>query len=161
MMRTKDGVAVKLSTRQVVVVLLVGVLAIAGTAGVTYAALSASGRFGSHGKIVVIGVQAFDDAALTHEADFIEWGELSAGCTSTFTIWVKNNGTVPIILSMGAGDWVPLVAQQYVGYSWDYVTGAVLQKDAVIQVTITLTVNQYIVGVEDFTNNIYIFATKN
>ena len=70
---------VTLSLRQVAAIILVSVLAISVTGGVTYAALSASGRFGSHGKIVAIGLQVFDTSALTHEATDIDWGELAVG----------------------------------------------------------------------------------
>ena len=77
------------------------------------------------------------------------------------TLWVKNNGTVPIILSLSAGDWIPLIAQQYITFSWNYVPGTEIQRDTALEVAVTISVNQCIVNVEDFTNNIYIIATKN
>jgi hypothetical protein len=105
-------------------------------------------------------VQVFDNAALTAECTNINWGDLAAGASNTHMIWIKNNGTIPITLSMSAGDWVPLVAQQYVLFSWSYVSGTVVEPGANVQVTLTPSVNQYIVGVTDFTNNIYIIATQ-
>ena len=104
MMRTKDGQQIKLSPKQVAAIVLVSVLIVSGTGAVTYAALRASGRFGSSGKIVAIGLQVFDDAALTHPATEVNWGELAAGNTASITLCVKNNGTVPIVLSLSAGD---------------------------------------------------------
>lgn len=41
------------------------------------------------------------------------WGDLTAGATATRQICVIKNGTVPSTLSMSAGDWVLLIAQQY------------------------------------------------
>lgn len=133
---------------------------IASVGAVTYAALSSTGKFGSHGRIVSIGVQVFDNAALLVDCRDIDWGDLAAGASNTHTVWIKNNGTIPITLSMNAGDWVPLLSQQYVLFSWSYVSGTVVAPGANVQVTMTISVNQYIVGVTDFTNNIYLIATQ-
>ena len=85
-MRTKDGQAIKLPARQVAIIILAGVLLVATTGTVTYAALSATGRFGSHGKIVAIGLQVFDTSALTHEATDLDWGELAVGGSAALHI---------------------------------------------------------------------------
>jgi len=119
-MRIQDGPPVKLTPTQIAAIVLVSVLLIASVGAVTYAALSSTGKFGSHGRIVSIGVQVFDNAALLVECRDINWGDLAAGASNTHTVWIKNNGTIPITLSMSAGDWVPLVAQQYVLFSWSY-----------------------------------------
>ena len=57
-------------------------------------------------------------------------------------ICVINNGIVPTILSMSAGDWVPLIAQQYLTITWNYASGTILQAGASQTVTITINVNQ-------------------
>ena len=75
-------------------------------------------------------------------------------------ICVINNGTIPTTLSMSAGDWVPLIAQQYLTITWNYASGTVLQPGASQTVTITINVNQYVTGVNTFTNTIYIIATQ-
>jgi hypothetical protein len=159
-MRTQDGQAVTLTPPQIAAIVLVSVLLIVSVGAVTYAALSSTGKFGSYGRIVSIGVQVFDNAALTVECRDIDWGDLAAGASNTHMFWLKNNGTIPVTLSMSAGDWVPLVAQQYVSFSWSYVSGTVVAPGVNVQVTLTISVNQYIVGVADFTNNIYIIATQ-
>jgi hypothetical protein len=160
LIRTKDGISVQLTPTQIAAIVLVSTLLIASVGAVTYAALSSSGRFGSQGRIVSIGVQVFDNSALTVECTDIDWGDLAAGASNAHTLWIKNNGTIPITLGIGAGDWVPLVAQQYVSSSWSYLSGTIVAPGANMQVTITITVNQYIVGVTDFTNNIYVIATQ-
>lgn len=122
-MRTKDGISVQLTPTQIAAIVLVSVLLIASVGAVTYAALSSTGKFGSHRRIVSIGVQVFDNAALSVECKTLIGMTLTAGASNTHTVWLKNNGTIPITLSMSAGDWVPLVAQQYVSFSWSYVSG--------------------------------------
>lgn len=90
----------------------------------------------------------------------IDWGDLTAGTTATRQISVINNGTVPTTLSMSAGDWIPLIAQQYLTITWNYASGTILQPGASQTVTITINVNQYVTGVYTFTNTIYIVATQ-
>jgi hypothetical protein len=73
---------------------------------------------------------------------------------------VINNGTVPTTLSMSAGDWIPLIAQQYLTITWNYASGTILQPGTSQTVTITINVNQYVTGINTFTNTTYIIATQ-
>ena len=85
---------------------------------------------------------------------------MTAGATGACQICVINNGTVPITLLMSVGDWAPLIAQQYLTITWNYALGTVLQTGVSQTLTITINVNQYVTGVNTFTNTIYIIATK-
>jgi hypothetical protein len=75
-------------------------------------------------------------------------------------ISVINNGTIPTTLSMSAGDWVPLIAQQYLTITWNYASGTVLQPGASQTLTMTINVNQYVTAINTFTNTIYIIASQ-
>jgi hypothetical protein len=96
--------------------------------------LSAQGKIGSSGRIVAIGVKV---TAVGSNVDLtnIDWGDLTAGATATRQISVINNGTIPTKLSMSAGDWVPLIAQQYLTITWDYASGTILQAGATQTIT--------------------------
>jgi hypothetical protein len=159
MIVTKDGKAVPLTRNVVVAIVLISILLVASTAAVTYAVLSASGKIGSSGRIIALGVKV---TAVGSNQDLtnIDWGDLTAGATATRQITVINNGTVPITLSMSAGDWIPLIAQQYLTITWNYASGTILQPGASQTVTITINVNQYVTGVNTFTNTIYVIATQ-
>lgn len=159
MIVTKDGKAVPLTKNVVVAIVLISILLVASTAAVTYALLSAQGKIGSSGRIVVIGLKV---TAVGSSADLIsiEWGDLAAGSTATRQISVINNGTIPTTLSMSTGDWIPLIAQQYISITWNYASGTILQPGTSQTVTITVNVNQYVTGVNTFTNTIYIIATQ-
>ena len=159
MIVTKDGIAVPIARNVVVAIVLISILLVASTAAVTYALLSSQGKIGSNGRIVVIGLKV---TAVGSSADLtsIEWGDLAAGSTATRQISVINNGTIPTTLSMSTGDWIPLIAQQYISITWNYASGTVLQPGASQTVTITINVNQYVTGVNTFTNTIYIIATQ-
>ncbi len=119
----------------------------------------AQGKKGSSGRIIAIGVKV---TAVGSNQDLtnIDWGDLTAGATATRQISVINNGTVPTTLSMSAGDWLPLIAQQYLTITWNYASSTILQPGASQTVTITINVNQYVTGINTFTNTIYIIATQ-
>jgi hypothetical protein len=155
----KNGVARPISRNTLFAVLLISVLLVASTAAATYSVLSAQGKIGSSGRIVVIGVKV---TAVGSNADLqsIEWGDLSAGSTTTRQISVINNGTIPTTLSMSVDDWVPLIAQQYLTITWNYNSGTVLQPGSSQAVTFAINVNQYVTGVNAFTNTIYVMATQ-
>jgi hypothetical protein len=159
MIVTKGGVAFPISRNVVFAIVLISVILVASTAAVTYAVLSASGKIGSSGRIIAIGVKV---TAVGSNADLtnIYWGDLTAGATATCQISVINNGTVPTTLSMSAGDWIPLIAQQYLTITWNHNSGTILQPGASQTVTITINVNHYVTGVDTFTNTIYVIATQ-
>jgi hypothetical protein len=157
MIVTKGGVAFPISRNVVFAIVLISVILVASA--VTYAVLSSQGKIGSSGRIIALGVKV---SAVGSNIDLtnIDWGDLTAGTTATHQISVINNGTVPTTLSISAGDWVPLIAQQYLTITWNYASGTVLQPGTSQTVTITINVNQYVTGVNTFTNTIYIIATQ-
>jgi hypothetical protein len=80
-----------------------------------------------------------------------------------YSIWrhdrsVIKNGTIPATLSMSTGDWIPLIALQYLTITWNYASGTILQPGA--SQTVTINVNQYVTGVNTFTNTIYVISTQ-
>jgi len=159
MIVTKGGAAFPISRNAVFAIVLLSVILVASTAAVTYAVLSSSGKIGSSGRIIAIGAKV---SAVGSNQDLtnIEWGDLTAGATATRQISVTNNGTVPTTLSMSADDWIPLIAQQYLTITWNYTSGTLLQPGASQTITMTINVNQYVTGVNTYTNTIYIIATK-
>lgn len=159
MIVTKGGKAIPIARNVVVAIVLISILLVASTAAVTYAILSSQGKIGSSGRIVVIGLKV---TAVGSSADLasIEWGDLTAGSTAARQISVINNGTIPTTLSMSTGDWIPLIAQQYISITWNYASGTILQPGASQTVTITINVNQYVTGVNTFTNTIFLIATQ-
>jgi hypothetical protein len=57
MIVTKGGVAFPLARNVVFAIVLLSVILVASTAAVTYAVLSASGKIGSSGRIIALGVK--------------------------------------------------------------------------------------------------------
>jgi hypothetical protein len=94
MIVTKGGVAFPISRNVVFAIVLISVILVASTAAVTYAVLSASGKIGSSGRIIAIGVKV-TAVGSNQDLTSIDWGDLIAGSTATRQISVINNGTVP------------------------------------------------------------------
>ena len=159
MIVTKGGAAFPLSRNVVFAIVLLSALLVASTAAVTYAVLSSSGKIGSSGRIIAIGIKV---SAVGSNQDLtnIDWGDLTAGATATRQICVINNNTVPTTLSMSADDWIPLIAQQYLTITWNYALGTVLQPGTSQTIISTINVNLYLTGISPFTNTIYIITTQ-
>ena len=87
MIVTKGGVAFPISRNVVFAIVLLSIILVASTAAVTYAVLSASGKIGSSGRIIAIGVKV---TAVGSNQDLtnIDWGDLTAGATATRQISV-------------------------------------------------------------------------
>jgi archaellum component FlaG (FlaF/FlaG flagellin family) len=95
-----------------IVALLSGLLAVT-----VYGALSSGKTVSSSGKIVTVNLGVFSNSGCTQTASSIDWGNLQAGATKTFTVWVKNTGNSNITLSMATTSWSPSNATQSIALS--------------------------------------------
>ena len=116
------------------------VIAIAGLflTVITSAALSDSDMFALNGTISTAGVDAYTDAACTIPATALNVGNLAPGSAVTQTIYIKNNGTIPVTLSMAPSNWNPTTASSYLTLSWNR-GSYVLASGGSVQATLTLT----------------------
>jgi hypothetical protein len=80
------------------------IIAVAAIAAIIYFQYPIS----SHGVLRSIGCQVYGDSAQTMLVSAIDWGALSPGDYSNVTIWVKNNGTVPINLTLSSSNYLLL-----------------------------------------------------
>lgn len=160
MISVKGGQTIQWTTKKVIVVVLASVLLVSLVAGGVYAALVATGHFSTHGRIVAIGIQVFGTSAQTTELTTHEWGDLIAGGSSTLDVWIKNNGTIPVTLGLGSGNWAPLIAQQYITLSWNYAPGTILAAGQSTHLVITLSVSPYITQVSDYSVDVILTGTQ-
>lgn len=86
-----------------VILLLVG----AGTTATIYAINSARVTIPGSINVKVTGVQAYQEEALENPVAFLNFADVALGESSTVIFWVKNNGTIPILLTGGAESWYP------------------------------------------------------
>jgi hypothetical protein len=134
------------------------VLAVVLTA-TTYAAINVNQNMTSSGSITTspnIGV--YSDSACTTSITSINWGSLSAGDSTTHTVYVKNTGTASMTLSMIANNWSPAGADTYLTISWNQ-QGTELSAGQSVTAIITLTVSPSITGISSFSNTITLTGT--
>jgi hypothetical protein len=89
----------------------------------------------------------------------IDWGSREPGDVISRTLYVKNSGNVPAILSMTTENWLPSGANESISLSWNR-PAYVLQADDVVSATLTLTISSDIEGIESFSFDIVITGTE-
>jgi hypothetical protein len=130
----------------VAVILLLSVVA-------AFAIQSYMRQIPSTGTITAIGVNVFSDAACTQNVTTINWGVLSPGSITNYQAYIKSTSNVPITLSLGTDSWNPVNASTYITLGWSY-SGTVLQPNASLPMTLTLTVSSSVTGFSSFSFNI-------
>lgn len=101
----------------------------------------------------------YSDSNCTTALSSVSWGTLDPGTTATSTIYVRNEGNVPVTLSIGASNWSPSSASSYFTLSWNR-AGYVLAAGASVQAVLSLAVSSSISGVTSFSFDITITATQ-
>jgi hypothetical protein len=126
----------------------------------TLAVLTVNQNIGSAGTVTTspnIGV--YSNSACTNNMTTISWGSITAGGSTTQTIYVKNTGTGTLTLGLSATSWTPTQASSYITVSWDK-QGAKLSAGQSTQATVTITVSSSITDITNFSNTISISATS-
>ena len=124
----------------------------------TYAALISSRTFSNTTGVSAVGVGVFWDIGCTNATTSINWGMLNPGAVATEMIYVRNNGTVPVTLTMTVGNWNPPAASGNFTMTWDH-ESANLAAGSVTSATLTLTVSSGAVGIASVTFDITITGT--
>lgn len=135
-------------------------IALVGLVATALGALVATQTFSNTGTVLIrtVGVGVYSESACTTSLTSINWGTLSPGDQATRTIYVKNTGNVPVVLSMSVGNWNPPSAN-VITVTWDK-GGTVLNAGQSVAAVITLQVPQSISGVETFSFEITITGTE-
>jgi archaellum component FlaG (FlaF/FlaG flagellin family) len=125
----------------------------------TYAAYNTSKSVSSSGKVSTINVSVYKDSACTQAATDIDWGTLTPGSSTTYTLYIKNAGSAAETLSMSTSGWSPSTASQYITITWNR-DNALLNANQVVQATLTVTVSSSITSdLTTFSNLITITGT--
>lgn len=118
----------------------------------------ASDTISSVGTLKAIGIEVYENQELTDEATTIKWGTLKPGTSKTYTIYVSNDGILPLTLRLSASNWNPSSASNYLTLTWNY-NGQTINVDEFIQVTLTLTVSSSITGINSFNFDITVVGS--
>ncbi len=138
-------------------VLAIALICVAAT---VFGALVARRMISNVGNVKAVGVGVYSDSSCTIPITSIDWGFLEPGSSRQLTIYVKNEGNVPIKLSMEVGNWNPPSTSNYLTLSWDR-QDHVLNSSSCVSAVLTLSVSQDISGVTNFSFDIIIIGAEN
>jgi len=143
---------------RVPILLAIGTIAVA-LSTVVFGLLSASQTMQNTGNIKAIGVGVYTDSGCTTKAEHVEWGALTPGATRNFTLYVRNEGTINVILSMTTNNWTSSQASTYITLTWNK-QSQTLGRQTTTPAILTLKVAANITGVSNFGFNIVITGTE-
>ena len=135
------------------------VLVVMGLIVSALGALVATRTISNSGTVTAVGVGVYSDNGCATVLSTVGWGTLNPGDVKTYTMYVRNEGNVPVTLSMGAGNWNPASASSYITLTWDK-ENYVLPAGQVVQAVLTLTVSSSVSGVTSFSFDITITAAQ-
>jgi len=105
-----------------------------------------------------IEIDLYRDSSCTEPLSSVDWGSIEVGGSTNKKIYVKNSGDERVSLSLSAENWDPANARNYIDLSWNY-NGNNIQPGAVIGVTLTLSVDSSISGIDTFDFDIVIIGS--
>jgi hypothetical protein len=120
-----------------------------------YAGVNSLVQIRNVGTVRAIGVEVYDDEALTDVLTEISWGTLNPGETRSANAWIKNTGNDAQKLILWTEGWDPVAAQNSISLSWSY-NNEWIQPGSAVAVTFTLSVDQDIAGVDSFFFDIWV-----
>lgn len=116
-------------------------------------------RIPGSGTVKTINVAAFWDESCTDPVSAVNWGSMFPGESTTILIYLKNTGSVPMILTLTTENWIPAVAESHLQVVWDQ-ENTILQPGQVQAASFTLSVSSGAVGFTDFSFDVVITGAE-
>jgi len=143
---------------------VVAAIVLIGTALTAVAAslLMAYQSVPSTGSVKGVGVGVYSDSSCNNNVTSIDWGFLEPGATINKTVYIRNNGNVPLTLNITTNGWNPMSAHNYITLIWNregYVLGTT-QSTRVIQTSLSLSVSSNTSGITTFSFDIIVTGTE-
>jgi hypothetical protein len=138
--------------RRVVLVALVALLTVAFSLFLFSSILGQivfRSSFSSHGTVKAFGVGVYWDNNCSVAVSSIDWGLVEPGLASDVTFYIRNEGNFAVTLFLGAENWTPENASDYLTLDWDY-AGQIIGPGETVQVTLSLLASPDIEDVTDF-----------
>lgn len=105
-----------------------------------------------------IDLDIYSEIECINKKTEIEWGSIEAGRSVSRTIYIKNSGSVEVVLSFLLDEWNPVETSRYLTLLWDY-DGRPVKIGNVLRIKLTLTVDSSINGVDQFSFDVIFIAT--
>jgi len=121
--------------------------------------LVATQTISNTGNLSAVGVGVYWDSSCNNAVLSIDWGALDPGATVDKTIYIKNEGTLAVLLDMTTDNWDPASASSYISLSWNR-ENYELDPGSVIQAVLTLSVSSSVSEITNFSFDIVITGTE-
>ena len=128
-----------MTTRKISTGVIIALAATAIFLALVTAGLIVTQTIPSSGTITTVNVGVYSDSDCTQNCTSINWGILYPGNSTSKIVYVKNNGTVPVTLSMTTDSWTPETASSLITPTWDQ-QNTVLDAGQSIPANLTLSV---------------------
>ncbi|MEM3617882.1 MAG: hypothetical protein QXK47_02275 [Candidatus Bathyarchaeia archaeon] len=138
--------------------LIIAALSITVSLAVGLSLYYAAKQLYSTGRIVTVGLEAFQDQNCTLPLTEINWGTVTINSAYNFTCYLKSTSNMPANLTMYVDDFQPVNASQILTLTWD-AENSILKAGEVKKVTFTLTVGSEHYNVTDFSFTIHLIGT--
>jgi hypothetical protein len=139
---------------------ILAVTLIVSNANSIYGLLSTVTSIGSSGVVSAANLGVYSDSACTTTLSSINWGNISPGGTATYTVYVKNTGSVALTLAFSMGSWSPSGASSYFSLAWSYTSGTKVNAGVIVPITFTLSLSSSVTGITNFQFQITITGTE-
>jgi hypothetical protein len=121
--------------------------------------LVATRTISNTGNVSAVGVGVYWDSSCNNAVLSIDWGALEPGATVEKTIYIKNEGSIAVVLGMTTDNWNPASASSYMTLSWNR-ENYQLNSGSVIQAVLTLTVSSGVSQITNFSFDITVTGTE-
>jgi hypothetical protein len=140
-------------------IILTAMTMIVATVVVASGILFGSKTVNNAGTINSIGVGVYWETDCENAIDVIDWGYLEPGAHQNVTIYIRNEGNVPMVLNMSTDNWNPPPASGYIDLEWD-LDGHIVNGYSVLEATLSLQVSSNVTEISDFSFDITIAGTE-
>jgi hypothetical protein len=149
-----------MAMERITVGIVFAVAAVGLVVGVLVSALLVANRtVPNSGSVKAVGVGVYWNSACTNETTSINWGFLDPNTTRSYTVYIKNNGTIPVTLSVATSNWNPSSASTYLALNWNC-TSYRLANGGVVTGVLALTISPNINGITSFGFDVTIIGTE-
>lgn len=106
----------------------------------------------------LIEINLYTDLECTKPLTSVHWGRITAGTTSSTTIYLKNEGDVTIVAHLVTGDWMPTSSSNHMNLNWNY-DGDPVEPGESVRIILQLTVDPDCPTYDSFNFNITIIGS--
>ena len=140
-------------------ILLTAMTMIVATVVVASGLLFGTRTINNAGNINSIGVGVYWENTCVNEIETIDWEYLEPGSVENVTIYIRNEGNIPMTLNVSTSSWNPAQTSVYVTLSWNR-EDSVVSSQSVLEAILTMQVSLNVTEITSFDFDITITGTE-